>query len=1152
MVGFKLVSGRMSVRIILFVLISLVTGNGFAADVEKDTYKRQISIGIPLMNVEGAVYADQKGRKELVNFLETFWLKWGDKKQYDVKLVHAKYDELLEQLQQGRIDALSVSTYNEAKLSNLSYSIPYIEIQAAAYRRIGTRDGGDSVGLILPESIFPPNFNEKKSVLVHDEDIKTVLKQSSDLNYLYGWSDREIRFSLYQHDLVNDFVKIEEESGIPMRVVTLNSRQDLLVEINRAIREMKTEDFSEILGNENDINESYKALVGSYTTSISLEQEFDVLKRPVVTFAYIVDGEEPYFLTDNLFLEGYITDVMTELTKVTGVTFVGRAYYSFQEALEAVSRNEVDLFPGIYKTDFRSKRLNFSLPIDRSVLSIVGEQDYYAIKELQGLRIALVKGMYENEIVSGSMPTNPIIYLDTAEEAIEAVASGIADVYVGKLLNNAYLINSLGLHTLKLHRVSDFDIDFFPRIASPKENDALIGLINVGLISLGEQFQHELQMKWKKHLIFSRDEERVQALYEQLAMFMAIGLIVLMVAFSFYRKQLRRRRDTQLTLEKALFEAKQATLRAEELTLAKSDFLARMSHEIRTPMNGVLGMAEALSFTRLDNEQNELLKTLNSSARNLMALLNDVLDFSKMDAGKLALEFVRCELEPVLTNVIGNFKHKANAKALSLNSRTDVQLNKYYICDSTRLMQVLNNLVSNSVKFTNEGFIELSAHLVKEQHKQDEDGQCFDLVSFQVRDSGIGIKTDKIDTLFDPFVQADGDITRRFGGSGLGLSICQEIISEMGGEITVSSKLGRGSVFTILVPLQVDDNENRYQKADLGDDVSMNDLIGGTALTQLKVLFAEDNAVNRKVIGGQLERLGVAYDVAENGRIAYLKYCENPSYDVVLSDCHMPEMDGFTLVSTLKAEHPNSNARYIAITADALSGAATRCLEAGFDDYISKPCPIDILESKLAAAATEVLDNQSDFDRDDSQLSDWLDSFEVTTTDFSTISDGVDSEKSDLIPHDDWMTKLNSATEESLAENETIELQSLASDANKALELPPLAPFNIQHVLEASGGLEDIAYEILDTFLQNVDEDLNEFKDAVHQQDPELIRSSAHKIKGSALYLGDQPLATVAKRLEGDAKHNDLTHLSQCSEFISDALTILSEQVHHALIDTRG
>ena len=165
MVGFKLVSGRMSVRIILFVLISLVTGNGFAADVEKDTYKRQISIGIPLMNVEGAVYADQKGRKELVNFLETFWLKWGDKKQYDVKLVHAKYDELLEQLQQGRIDALSVSTYNEAKLSNLSYSIPYIEIQAAAYRRIGTRDGGDSVGLILPESIFPPNFNEKKSIL---------------------------------------------------------------------------------------------------------------------------------------------------------------------------------------------------------------------------------------------------------------------------------------------------------------------------------------------------------------------------------------------------------------------------------------------------------------------------------------------------------------------------------------------------------------------------------------------------------------------------------------------------------------------------------------------------------------------------------------------------------------------------------------------------------------------------------------------------------------------------------------------------------------------------------------------------------------------------------------------------------------------------
>ena len=501
-------------------------------------------------------------------------------------------------------------------------------------------------------------------------------------------------------------------------------------------------------------------------------------------------------------------------------------------------------------------------------------------------------------------------------------------------------------------------------------------------------------------------------------------IVFLLMCFMFYRHQLGRRKEIQATLEQALKDAEQAKREAEELTLAKSDFLARMSHEIRTPMNGVLGMAEALSFTKLDKEQEDLLYTLNGSARNLMALLNDVLDFSKMDAGKLTLESVNCELNSLMTSVVGNFKHKATAKDLSINSRVDAQIGGAYQCDSTRLMQVLNNLVSNSVKFTQHGFVELSAQLIAADYKQDDNGASYDLIGFQVRDSGIGIAKEKLDTLFDPFVQADGDITRRFGGTGLGLSICNEIVSEMGGEIRVSSVIGHGSLFSITLPLQVDRSVEVVEQG-----VSFSDLPTGNQLEQIRLLFAEDNEVNRKVIGGQLKRLGVNFDTAENGLIAYNKFLDDPSYDVVLSDCHMPEMDGFTLATKISTEFSNNKPHLIAITADALSGAAKRCMAAGFDDYISKPCPLDVLESKLMQVTSKQPLAESDFSDVDNSLVAWLDanSFEPDNQ--------HDEQSIDAFHNEDMASDhSSSASQDPLIESDFSWIDDLEASSDQELE----------------------------------------------------------------------------------------------------------------------
>ena len=1154
---------------------------------EPSEYQRVVKVGFPfeVSDKKPYSYEDRDEVKALEAFLTYFWTRWAKERDYKLELVVLPRHQLKLELDAGKVDVIAISTLQDDDAGKYAYSIPYLDIKGTVYKRVNkvSQDNTKKLALHMTTELFPYNYNDENELIVHSDDVKDVAAHFDDVDYIYSWAGRILDRQLYLSNQLDNFTDISDSvtaANVPMRAIALKKNSDLVVDINRAIRDKSFTWSEQTPGESYVVANNFRSLVGTYADSFTFNQEYLLIERPVLTYAYIVDGEEPYFLTDGLFVDGYIPDLMKKLSEVIGVTFKAVPQYSFQEAVDSVRLGEVDIFPGVYSTERRAEYLDFSDTIDRSVLSIASEEDYYSINELDGLSLALIKGLHESDIAIDILPNNAILYVDTAEEALEAVANGRADAHIGKLLNSAYIINNLGLHTLELHKASDIESVLYPRIAMQSGNEVWIGLLNQALYFLGDDFEQLLQVKWKQHLVFSEDQERVQGVYEKIIIAMIVLFLILACAFVFYRSKLSRRSNEQHILKKALEEAKQARQDAEEMALAKSDFLARMSHEIRTPMNGVLGMAEALSFTKLDKEQAELLSTLNSSARNLMALLNDVLDFSKMDAGKLTLEMVSCELEPILTNVVGNFKHKATAKSLSFNSRTDQQLTKAYICDSTRLMQVMNNLVSNSIKFTNEGFVELSAQMVSESYKTETDGTVFDLISFQVRDSGIGIQEDKLATLFDPFVQADGDITRKFGGTGLGLSICNEIIAEMGGEIKVSSVMGKGSVFTIELCLQVDQANKNYRRAELGNEMSMNDLIGGTGISQLKVLFAEDNAVNRKVIGGQLKRLGVTFDVAENGLEAYNMYKANPHYDVVLSDCHMPEMDGFALVAALKRDYPNLDTVLIAITADALSGAASKCLQAGFDDYISKPCPIDILESKLGGAATKVLDGQSDFDTNDSSLSEWLDTIgsgdnaeDVTESDAPSIPDlPTDSAQNDALEEDfnDWLSGFDTEPNESPVNEEPLKeeapqvsqhddfamlqdiIEQNSVEEEQAFVYPPIEPFNIDHVMEMSGEIEEIAQEIMDTFVVNYQQDIEDIKRARDNRIAEPIRETAHRIKGSALYLGDQPLATVAKQLEVEAGNDDLTELDGRVDFIVEAIELLAEQVHHSLIDMRG
>ena len=408
----------------------------------------------------------------------------------------------------------------------------------------------------------------------------------------------------------------------------------------------------------------------------------------------------------------------------------------------------------------------------------------------------------------------------------------------------------------------------------------------------------------------------------------AAGMFVLVILWQL-NKDITRRKKIQEHLEKAIFEAQAAKQMQEQ-------FLANMSHEIRTPMNGIKGMTDLLLDTPLSRKQQELAGTIKSSANNLLVIINDILDFSKIKAGKLNIEKIDFSLRDVLNNVASIFEHRIKKKGLRLNIELSADIPSRLTGDPYRLNQVLINLVGNAIKFTEQGHIQVRVDVQKRMGKEI-------TLSFTVTDTGIGISAESLPHIFESFSQAGEGGDHRYGGTGLGLTICKQLLHLQGGSITATSTRGVGSVFSFHIPYSYNDSplpsESSAPAAPIHDYSNL--------LTGRRFLVAEDNEINQRLIDYVLTKAGGTVQLASNGAQAIDYLRDDNAYDLIIMDLQMPVMDGYETTEYIRKDLQMSTP-IIAMTATAMAGEQVQCFRSGMNEYMTKPFEFADLYKKIA------------------------------------------------------------------------------------------------------------------------------------------------------------------------------------------------------------
>ncbi|MDD3393014.1 MAG: transporter substrate-binding domain-containing protein [Anaerotignum sp.] len=591
-----------------------------------------------------------------------------------------------------------------------------------------------------------------------------------------------------------------------------------------------------------------------------------------VPFEYI-NGDGKY--------AGIAADYLSLISEKTGLQFEVVQDLTWPEAYDLALTGDIDVLPAIGKTEEREAYFLFSEPyyyFKRVIVTRDTDTQISDVKDLEGFTVAVQRNSSHHSYLLPYSKINLSLY-DSVEAGLTAVATGSEKAFIGNLATTNYLIRSNGLTNL---RIVSFEAEKKQALyfAVRKDWPALVSIFNKAMDSVPESEKLAINNKWI-------DLETDIDYSPMVRILTIIGvLITVIMGVSFFwiirlRSEIRQRKQIQKDLEKAKQEA-------EESNAFKSNFMARMSHEIRTPLNAITGMAYLLKKTSLTLTQKMYADRITQASSNMLSIINDILDYSKIEAGKVELETAPFSMDQVIQDVVNIVSYKIEEQEIGFKLAKDPLVPNWFLGDSKRIEQILLNVLNNAAKFTRKGEVSLDIHLIAKENDKYH-------LSFTIKDTGIGMNKDQVNNLFLPFTQGDSSINRRFGGSGLGLSIVKNLVELMGGQIQVFSTLGEGSTFIVHLALSVDkEKEEVYIKS-----------LSGDHFKAVKTLVLEKTGANMNLIEGYLSAFGMHCEIttSQASALSMLEAADGKfakPFDLFIVDYETPAEGGFEFVETVR------------------------------------------------------------------------------------------------------------------------------------------------------------------------------------------------------------------------------------------------------------